>query len=365
MVGLFSTSKLAVPLPAKFLQIYLSQRPTEGITVETFGTRYAQLPDVNTLPAEKLVVRVLYVSCDPAMRGWLSTRRSYIEPVEVGAVMRAMGVGEVIRGGGGIRKGTIVHAPFGWTEYAVIAAKDCTPVRVPKGIPVSSALGVLGTTGMTAYFGLLDIGKPKRGDVVVVSAAAGATGSVVAQIAKNVIGCTVIGIAGGVEKCRYLEEELGIISIDYKSEEGVNGGLKRALDGRGIDVYFDNVGGATLEAALRKINVGARIVVCGAISVYNKKSLQPGPRNYLSLVANRASMTGFILYDFEKRFPTAMYYLSKWLAAGKIKAREHEVVGLANAPDALNCLFEGKNIGKVIVRVFEDDEAPEKIRAKL
>lgn len=280
--------------------------------------------------------------------------------------MRAMGIGEVIHPAGRYKRGNIVHGMFGWTDYALVDASKVTSVKIPAGVPISAALGVLGTTGMTAYFGLLHVGKITTGDVVVVSAAAGATGSVVAQIAKNVYGCKVIGIAGGPVKCRYLEEELGILAVDYKSEEGVDGGLKRALNGDGIDIYYDNVGGATLEAALRRISIGARIVICGAISVYNSKSLQPGPKNYLSLIANRASMTGFILFDFEKKFAIAARDLSKWIVQGKIKSKEYEVVGLENAPQALLSLFEGKNIGKVIVRVEEQTkDMPKKINAKL
>lgn len=268
--------------------------------------------------------------------------------------MRAMGVGKVLHGAAGLRSGQLVTGLFGWTEYCVVSVKKVSAVKLPPRMPLSAALGVLGTTGMTAYFGLLHIGKPKRGDVVVVSAAAGATGSVVAQIANNVLGCQVIGIAGGVDKCRYLEKELGIKSVDYKSEEGIDRGLKRTLNGKGIDVYFDNVGGTALEAALRRINIGARIVVCGAISGYNSSQLQPGPRNYVALISKRASMTGFLLYDFEKQFPRASYDLSKWLLSGKLKVKEYKVVGLRNAPSALKALFVGKNIGKVVVQVFDD-----------
>ncbi|PXF50155.1 putative NADP-dependent oxidoreductase YfmJ [Gracilariopsis chorda] len=353
MVGFFSDAKPA-ELPKTSLQVFLTDRPTDHITDDTFATRCENLPRAEEFPPGHILVKVLYVSCDPAMRGWLSTRKSYIEPVAIGATMRAMGVGKVLRGAAGFRSGQLVTGPFGWTEYCLASVKRVTRAKVPSGMPVSAALGVLGTTGMTAYFGLLHIGKPKRGEVVLVSAAAGATGSVVAQIAKNVLGCEVIGIAGGVEKCRYLEKDLGIKSVDYKSEEGIDRGLKRALNGKGIDVYFDNVGGSALEAALRRINIGARIVVCGAISGYNSSQLQPGPRNYVALISKRASMTGFLLYDFEKQFPKASYDLSRWLVSGKLKVKEYKVVGLRNAPSALQALFQGKNIGKVVVQVFED-----------
>ncbi|KAI0564458.1 Oxidoreductase [Gracilaria domingensis] len=355
MVGFFSESRAELAPPTHATQIYLAKRPKDHIDDETFSSRYIPLPD--ELPPGHILVKVLYVSCDPAMRGWLSTRKSYIEPVAIGATMRAMGVGTVVRGAGGFRVGQLVTGIFGWTDYSIMRVERVTRVRLPADMSKSVALGVLGTTGMTAYFGLLKVGKPKKGNVVVVSSAAGATGSIVAQIAKNVIGCEVIGIAGSLEKCRYLEEDLGIKAVDYKSEEGVDKGLKRALEGKGIDIYFDNVGGKTLEAALRRINIGARIVVCGAISGYNSSRLPPGPANYVALISKRASMTGFLLYDFEKQFPKARYDLTKWLASGKVKGREYEIVGLKNAPLALRALFEGKNIGKVIVRVLENESS--------
>lgn len=352
-------------LPLDTLQIYLANRPVEAITDQTFAERRATLPDVTTLPKGTLIAKVLYLSCDPAMRVWLSPTRSYMPPVKEGSVMRCAGVGEVVHPAAPFRKGDLVWGMLGWTEYSVVTADKLTRVQVPSGLPVSAALGVLGITGMTAYFGMLDVGKVKKGDCVVVSAAAGATGSIAAQIAKNVYGCKTIGIAGGPIKCKYLREELGIISVDYKSEEGLEAGLKKALDGSRIDVYFDNVGGSTLEAALRRINVGARIVICGAISGYNKKSMQPGPYNYLNLISYRASMAGFLLRDYEKQFSTARYQLSRWISAGKLKHREEQVVGLANAPLALQRLFEGKNIGKVVVKVALDGESTKAVSAKL
>lgn len=290
------------------------------------------------------------------MRGWLSTRRSYIPPVEIGARMRALAVGVVQTPCAGFRKGEFVQGTFGWGQYVVVPGDKVRRVHVPDGFPVSAVLGVLGITGRTAYFGLLRVGEVKNGDVVVVSAAAGATGSVVAQIAKNVYGCYVIGIAGGGEKCRYLEEELGIVAVDYKSQEGVDAGLKRALAGREIDIYFDNVGGSTLEAALRRLANYARIVLCGAISVYNEATLPPGPRNYHALISKRGKMQGFLLYDYEKDFGEADESLGRWLKEGKLMAREHRIVGLRQAPDALKALFDGRNIGKVVVKVWEDGD---------
>lgn len=271
--------------------------------------------------------------------------------------MRAMGIGQVIRPAGKFRVGDFVEGMFGWNQYVYSdASKLVSVTRVVRSLPLSAALGVLGITGMTAYFGLLDVGKLKRGDCVVVSAAAGATGSVVCQIAKNIYGCFVVGIAGGAAKCRYLEEELGVVAVDYKSEQGVKGGMKNALEKRRIDVYFDNVGGEILESALRYINFGARIVVCGAISGYNKEKLMPGPYNYLNLISYSASMTGFLLRDYEQRFGEARAKLGNWVEDGKILFREDVVVGLENAPKALKRLFDGQNIGKVVVKVAEPIE---------
>lgn len=352
-------------LPHETLEIYLANRPVEGITAETFAQRRTPLPGIKTLPKDTAIVKVLYLSCDPAMRVWLSPKRSYMPPVQEGKVMRCAGVGEIVHPAGSFRTGDLVWGMLGWTEFSVVLASKLTRVKVPAGMRVSAALGVLGITGMTAYFGMLDVGNVQKGDCVVVSAAAGATGSIAAQIAKNVYGCKTIGIAGGPKKCRYLEEELGIIAVDYKSEEGIEKGLKEALGGSRIDVYFDNVGGSTLEAALRRINVGARVVICGAISGYNRKDMQPGPYNYLNLISYRASMTGFLLGDYEQQYGTARHQLSKWISAGKIKYREDEVVGLENAPLALQRLFEGKNIGKVVVKVVHQDERPRAISAKL
>lgn len=365
MVRLWRSAEEPVQIPQETFQICLSKRPLEAISDETFSERRVDIPDVSTLPKDTAIVKVLYLSCDPAMRVWLSPSRSYMQPVKEGSVMACAGVGEVVHPAGAFRLGDLVWGMLGWTEYAVVHAANLTRVKIPAGMRISSVLGVLGITGMTAYFGMIDVGKVKKGDCVVVSAAAGATGSIAVQIAKNVYGCKTIGIAGGPAKCRYLEEELGVTAVDYKSEEGVEAGLKKALDGRRIDVYFDNVGGNILEAALRRINTGARIVICGAISGYNKKKMQPGPHNYLNLITYHATMAGFLLRDYEKQHGTARYNIARWIAAGKIKYREDEVNGLENAPIALQRLFEGKNIGKVVVKVAEQGKPSNPIPAKL
>jgi NADPH-dependent curcumin reductase CurA len=210
-------------------------------------------------------------------------------------------------------------------------------------------LGPLGMTGLTAYFGLLDVGKPQPGETIVVSAAAGAVGSVVGQIGK-ILGCRVVGIAGGPDQCRWITEELGFdAAIDYKNED-VGKRLKETCP-EGIDVYFDNVGGAILDAALARLRRGARVVVCGAISQYNATEPVPGPANYLSLLVNRARMEGFVIFDYRKRYPEALAQLGAWLAAGKIRSRDEIVDGLENAPAALTRLFDGTKRGKLIVRI--------------
>ena len=241
----------------------------------------------------------------------------------------------------------------------MVSAKGLERISLPRKMPLSVAVSVLGSTGLTGYFGLFEIGMPKPTDIVVVSSAAGATGSVVAQIAKHVIGCRTIGIAGGKEKCDYLVEELGLDgAIDYKkSPDELNRQFKEKLGKDGIDIYFDNVGGALLELALSRINHGARVVLCGAISVYNKSGSSLGPRNYMSLLVNRASMKGFIVNDYRDKFGIAKKNLTKWVLEGKIKHREHIVDGLENAPRALLTLFDGSNRGKVLVRVADAADA--------
>ncbi|CDF39050.1 unnamed protein product [Chondrus crispus] len=344
------TSPPPPPLPPTILELYLAHRPDAALEPSTFASRRVALPAQTPTQA---LVKTLYLSCDPAMRVWLSPARSYMPPVPEGARMRAFGVGEVVRPGPALRVGDLVEGMLGWGEYAALEEDKLKRVAVPRGLPPSVMLGVLGITGLTAYFGLLQVGALKRGETVVVSAAAGATGSVVCQIAKNVYGCRVVGIAGGTVKCRYLEDVLGVAAVDYKSEEGVDAGLKRVLGKSRIDVYFDNVGGKTLEAALRRIAQGARIVVCGAISGYNKKELQPGPYNYVNLISYGATMRGFLLREFEKEFDRAKADLSRWIREGKVDFREDVVNGLENAPEGMKRLFEGKNIGKVVIRVAE------------
>jgi hypothetical protein len=297
----------------------------------------------------ELLVHVLYISLDPAMRGWINERRSYVAPVAIGEVMRALGVGIVTASRNSrFAVGDHVSGSFGVQEYALTDGRGVTKVD-PKIVPLPKYLSVLGMPGMTAYFGLLDTGQPKAGETVVVSAAAGAVGAIVGQIAK-IHGCRVAGIAGGAEKCRYIVHELGFdAAIDYKSED-VSVALRKHCP-NGIDVYFDNVGGAILEAALANLARGARIVICGAISQYNVTGPIAGPRNYMSLLVNRASMKGMLVMDYVDRYAQAGAQMAAWMATGKLKSREDIVEGLETFPETLLKLFNGENNGKLMLKV--------------
>jgi NADPH-dependent curcumin reductase CurA len=296
----------------------------------------------------EILVQTEYLSLDPAMRGWMNEGKSYIPPVKIGEVMRALGVGKVIETKSDkFAVGDYVSAGLGVQAFATIAAKDATKID-PKLAPLPVYLNVLGMTGMTAYFGLLDVGEPKPGDTVVVSGAAGAVGATVGQIAK-IKGCRVIGIAGGPEKCHYLTHELGFdAAIDYKA-----GDIRVALKDhcpKGIDVYFDNVGGEILEACLAQLSLHARIVICGAISQYNATT-PPKLANYMSLLVNRAKMQGMIVFDYAARYPEGAKDMAAWMAAGKLKGREDIVEGLETFPETLLKLFSGENNGKLVLKV--------------
>jgi NADPH-dependent curcumin reductase CurA len=309
---------------------------------------------LDSVPVEEprdgqFVVEVQYISLDPAMRGWMNEGKSYIAPVGIGEVMRAGAVGCVIASQHpGFAVGDHVSGTFGVQNYALSDGKGVIKVD-PKLAPLPMYLGTLGMPGMTAYFGLLEVGELKNGDTVVVSGAAGAVGSVVGQIAK-IRECRVVGIAGSAAKCEWLVKELGFdAAIDHKAQD-----VKKALREhcpKGMDVYFDNVGGEILDSALTQLARGARIVICGAISQYNSTTPVKGPANYLSLLVNRASMKGMVVFDYAARYPQAVRELGGWLAAGKLKSREHIVTGLETFPEVLLMLFRGENTGKLVLKV--------------
>lgn len=297
----------------------------------------------------QVLVKNRFVSLDPAMRGWMSDAPSYVPPVELGAVMRALTAGTVLESTAeGFAEGDAVTGTLGVQSHGIANADDLR--RVDTGIaPLERYLGVLGMTGMTAYFGLLDTGEPKAGDTVLVSAAAGAVGSVVAQIAK-IEGCRVIGIAGGPDKCRYLTDELGLdAAIDYRGEDV--GERIAALAPDGIDVYFDNVGGEMLDAALANLAMRARVVICGAISQYNNTGPVRGPSNYLALLRKRARMEGILVSDNAARFEEAARRMAGWIGEGRLQGREHVVPGLDEFPDTFMMLFEGENDGKLMIGI--------------
>ncbi|WP_458689355.1 NADP-dependent oxidoreductase [Nocardia tengchongensis] len=329
----------------KTQQVRLARRPLGLPDAQTWDLTTEELP---ALDDGQLLVQVHFISLDPAMRGWLNDVRSYLPPVGLGEVMRSLDIATVIESRHpDFAVGDAVSGVFGVTEYAISDGRGVQQVDLDVA-PGPTWLGALGMPGMTAYFGLLEVGKLKAGETVVVSAAAGAVGSVVGQIAKAK-GATVIGIAGGAQKCRMLTEELGFdAAIDYRGEDVLR--RLRELAPKGIDIYFDNVGGDILDAALANLRRGARIVLCGAVAAYNDEQLRPGPSRYMSLLVFRASMTGFVVFDYADRYGEAIDDISTWLADGTLKSREHIVEGgVAGFGETLNLLFSGGNTGKLVL----------------
>jgi NADPH-dependent curcumin reductase CurA len=328
-------------------QVRLAARPS-GLPRDTdWEHREEPVPEPG---AGEFVVAISHISLDPAMRGWMNAGASYIDPVEIGDVMRAGAVGTVSASEHpAFAVGDHVYGVFGVQEHALTDGKGVIKID-PTLAPAPAYLGTLGATGLTAYFGLLDVAKVKEGDTVVVSGAAGAVGSAAGQIAK-IMGARAIGIAGGPEKCRWLVEELGFdAAIDYKNED-----VRRALRehaAKGVDVYFDNVGGEILDAVLTRLARGARIVICGAVSQYNATGAVRGPSNYLSLLVFRATMTGMVVFDYADRFGEAAAAIAGWMREGRMISREHIVGGGVPAfPQALLKLFAGENTGKLVLRV--------------
>ncbi|QYF93762.1 NADP-dependent oxidoreductase [Massilia sp. PAMC28688] len=310
---------------------------------------------VRAIADGEIVVKALYLSLDPAMRGWMNEGKSYIRPVGIGEVMRAGGVGVVVESQSDkFAVGDFVSGGIGVQQYWTGAATDKTAgfYKIdPRMAPLTTWLNTLGMPGMTGYFGLLESGQPKAGETVVVSGAAGAVGMTVGQVAKH-LGCRVVGIAGGKEKCDFVVNELGFDAcIDYKNSE-VKDGLKQHCP-NGVDVYFDNVGGEILDTVLTRINLRARIVICGAISQYNNTTAVKGPANYLSLLVNRARMEGIVVFDYADRYQQGVAAMAKWMQEGTFKSKEDVVEGLENFPEALLMLFEGKNFGKLCLKVAD------------
>ena len=322
----------------------LKKRPIGLVDESNFDFIEEELPAVKD---GEILIQNEYLSVDPTQRMWLTDMPGYLPPIQIDEVIRSGGMGRVIESKNDkFDEGDLVNGFVGWQTHLISNGKGFT--KVPEILPIPTMINVLGLTGITAYFGLLDVGQPKEGDTVVVSGAAGATGSVVAQIAK-IKGCNVIGIAGGDEKCAWLDE-CGIDHvIDYKATKATKEVGRIAKDG--IDVYFDNVGGPLLEAVLFKINLNARIVICGAISNYASTDMPVGPRNLSSLIVNRARMEGFLVLDYLHRADEAIQELAKWLMEGKIKHREDIQEGIENCPKTLNRLFTGENKGKQILKI--------------
>jgi NADPH-dependent curcumin reductase CurA len=326
-------------------RMVLAERPSGMVDESTVRLEEVDVPE----PGDgEMLARVRYVSIDPTIRTWMDDAPGYLPPIQIDEVIRSGGVAEVVQSNSErFEPGQLLFGMTGWQDYVVGADGYQT---LPDGVPPTLALSLLGITGMTAYFGMTDVGRVKEGDVVVVSGAAGATGSTAGQIAKILGAKKVIGIAGGPQKCGYIAEELGFDeTIDYKSEN-VSARLREAAPD-GIDLYFDNVGGEILDACLARLALRGRIVLCGAISGYNDRGAAKGPANYANLIIKRGRMEGFLILDYFDRLREGQAVIAGWLGEGKIKSSEHIVEGLENAPDALNLLFTGGNTGKVIVQI--------------
>lgn len=346
------TKPISRPKAGLNRQWLLRSRPTEMVAPEHFEWVEKPIP---TAKDGEILVRVLYLSFDPTQRGWLNDVPSYVPPVKIGEVMRAGGVGRVLESRHSDYKvGDLVQGTFGWQDYCATKGSGVFPIsKVPAGIPPTYCLSVLGITGLTAYFGMTQVGKPKAGDVVVVSGAAGATGSVAGQIAKLQGAEMVIGIAGGAEKCRWLVEHANYdAAIDYRDENVAD--RLQALCPKGVNVFFDNVGGAILDAVLLNMALHGRIALCGGISSGYGLELPPGPKHYMQLVIRRCTMEGFLVLDYVAEFPQAVEQLKSWLDDGKICFQEDIQRDLENAPDTLRRLFTGKNIGKQLLKVSDE-----------
>jgi NADPH-dependent curcumin reductase CurA len=337
-------------IPTTHRQVQLAARPLGFPSESDFRLVEGPVPE----PGDgQFLVRAVYLSLDPYMRGRMSQARSYVPPVALGDVMEGGVVGEVVRSSHpGFSVGDVVEGRFGWQEFAVSAGKGVRKID-PTAAPISTALGVLGMPGLTAYFGLLEVGQPKAGETVVVSAASGAVGGLVGQIAK-LKGCRAVGLAGSDAKVDYITRGLGYdAGINYRTASDLDGALQAACPG-GVDVYFDNVGGRITEAVTRHVNPFARIAVCGLISQYNLTEPELAPRNERFILVSRARIQGFIVFDFAARYREGLAQLGAWVRDGQLKYREDIVDGLEQAPAALIGLLQGRNFGKMLVRVGPD-----------
>jgi len=328
-------------------RVLLAQRPDGLVREDDFTHDQVAVPE----PGEgELLVRTELLGIDATVRTWLSKAEGYIPPVEIGEVVRCSGVGRVLESRSSkFREGDLVSTLTGWQEYAIVGDDPMLTNALPAGVEPEASLALFGAAGVTAYVGLTDVGRVQAGETVVVSAAAGATGSIAVQIAK-ILGARVVGIAGTDDKCAWLVDDLGIDgAINHRSDDLP--ARLRELCPKRVDVFFDNTGGPILEHVLGRLADHARVVLCGAISSYNDHHKPPGPASYLNLIARRARMEGFISWDSWGRFDEIAGNLGEWLADGKLRYRTHAYEGLAAAPQALNAMFKGENTGKVVIRV--------------
>ena len=332
-------------IPKTHRRVVLARRPPADVSEADFRIEEAAVPEPG--PREVLV-RVIYLSLDPYMRGRMRDTASYAPPVGIGEVMTGGTVGEVVKSNHPeFKVGDIVEDRLGWQEYAIGPGPSLRKID-PSLAPISTANGVLGMPGMTAYFGLFEVGQPKAGETVVVSAASGAVGQIAGQLAKTA-GCRAVGIAGGAEKCRFVKETLGFDAcIDYKAEKDLPAAVKAACPA-GVDVYFDNVGGTVSDAVLMNLNFWARVALCGSISQYNTSD--PGPRLMGTFVGKRVTARGFIVWDFNSKYGPALQRMGEWVRTGRLKFKEDIVKGLENAPRAFAGLLKGDNFGKLQVKV--------------
>lgn len=331
-------------------QFRLKSRPVEKVTPDNFDFVEQAIPD---LKDGEVLVQVVYLSLDPTNRIWMSDMEQYMPPVAIGEVMRGLGIGRVVKSlNAKFTEGDHVSGLLGWQDYCLVPAADVAGlVKLPQipGLPLTVFGGAAGMTGLTAYHGLFEIGKPKAGETMVVSAAAGAVGTIVGQIGK-LVGLRVIGIAGGAEKCNWLVKELGFdAAIDYKAPD-----WQKALTDatpNGVDINFENVGGEIMEAVYRRMNLSSRFILCGLISGYNEKDDSKSRLSLSRALMKRITVQGFIVTDYHDKSEAAVKQLATWLSEGKIKHRETIVDGLENAPNALNMLFDGSNTGKLLIKV--------------